>query len=267
MIWRLLPAPGKRFIGEEREISQKSVSFFCIEQETGTIRWRNLRLQEPWWIGIEAVHKDVVLLHEYAMPDLPDHKKIHALDLSSGRTLWQNEELRYLFAYQESIYAVEIGYEVQRYYELNLMTGHIAREVDASYAATIRDIAYSQTTEPVEFPVRFEQRTGDELGRTIARLTKGENTIESIDYLRRGEFLALCYHTALGQDPAGRLMDQHFMISDGRRILYHEILNERVQNVVPDAFFGIGDFVYSIKGKQVLQAFNFSKGARTDGQD
>lgn len=267
MIWRLLPAPGKRFVGEERDISQKSVSLFCIEQETGAIQWRNLRLHEPWWIGIEAVHKDLVLLHEYAMPDLPDHKKIHALELSSGKVLWKNEELRYLFAYQDSIYAVEIGHEDNRYYEVDLMTGEKSREVDASSIATMREIAYSQNTASVEFPAPFQGGGDDDLSRMIAHLTKGESRIESIEYLRKGEFLALCYHTVISPDPAQRIMDQHFMISDGRRMVYHELLNDRVQNVVPDAFFGIGDFVYSIKGKRVLQAFNFSKGVSTDGQD
>ena len=267
MIWRLLPATGKRFVGEERDISQKSASLFCIEQATGEIQWRNSRLHEPWWIGIEAVHKDMVLLHEYAMPDLPDHKKIHALELASGRTLWKNEELRFLFAYENSIYALEIGHEENHYFEVDLITGEIIREVDAPYIATMRDIAYSQNAETVEFPVPFQGGVDDDLSGTITRLTKGESRIESIEYLRKGEFLALCYHTAITRDPARQMMDQHFMISDGRRVLYHELLNEGVQNVVPDSFFGIGDFVYSIKDKRVLQAFNFSQGSGTDGQD
>ena len=267
MIWRLLPAPGKRFVGEERDVNQKSASFFCIEQETGRIQWRNLELQEPWWIGIEAIQKDVVLLHEYAMPDLPDHKKIHALELSSGRVLWKNEELRYLFAYQESIYAAELRHEDTYYYEVDLMSGEITRAVDAAYVATIRGIAFSHDAEPVDFPVPFRRGADEDLSPMIEQLTKRENRIESIEYLRKGDLLALCYHTAVSPDPAQRVMDQHFMISDGRRMLYHELLNERVQNAVPDSLFGIGDFVYSIKGKRVLQAFNFGKGARTDGQD
>ncbi|OLD75076.1 MAG: hypothetical protein AUI33_05785 [Ignavibacteria bacterium 13_1_40CM_2_61_4] len=139
--------------------------------------------------------------------------------------------------------------------------------MDAPYIATMRDIAYSQNAETVEFPVPFQGGVDDDLSGTITRLTKGESRIESIEYLRKGEFLALCYHTAITRDPARQMMDQHFMISDGRRVLYHELLNEGVQNVVPDSFFGIGDFVYSIKDKRVLQAFNFSQGSGTDGQD
>src|SRR5258705_3352973 len=130
IIWRLLVSGKGQFVGEERNINERSVSFFCIDSESGTPLWRDLRLAEPWWIGIEALHDDLVLLHEFAMPDFPDHKKIHALDLSSGKLLWSNEEVTYLFSHGNAIYAAKDLNDVRTYLELDSMSGKERRELD-----------------------------------------------------------------------------------------------------------------------------------------
>ena len=268
VIWRLLPTERGQFVGEERDIEGKAVSFFCVRQDTGALQWGNLRLREPWWIGIEAVHNDLVLLHQYAVPDFPDHKKIHALDLSTGRLLWSNEDFKYLFAYGDNIYCSGELPDGPLYVELDSMSGRQNRELDAQEVNALRRTI--QYREPVDFPVPFLNSEGDhvDVGGTIEKLVAGERRIQFIEFLQRNEFLAVAYYAAIGNDSdklpgeplAEPLMNQHFIIAEGRtgRVLFKEVLNSRASAAVPDSFFSLGDMLYSIAGKNVLKAFNLA---------
>lgn len=265
VIWRVLPTETGQFVGEERNIQEKSVSFFCIRQDSGAIQWADVRLPERWWIGIEAVHNSLVLLHEFALPDFPDHKKIHALDLSSGRLRWSNEKLRYIFARGDRIYAADDLGAV--YSELDSITGEETQQLNAEEVHALRRTA--QYDDPIDFPLPFVNSEGrqDDVARTIEKLVSGANRIQFIEYLQKGDILAVDYYSTIGKDPLERLMDQHFIIAERQsgRILYREVLNSNASGAVPDAFFGLGDRLFAITDKRVLKAFNLPPGSTNRG--
>src|SRR5512143_3768508 len=93
VLWRLLPAKQGVFVLEDRKVEAKNVTFACIDMRTGAGRWKDVALDERWWVGIELVERDAVILHGYGAPDLPDHRGIYLLDLQSGALLWQHAEL------------------------------------------------------------------------------------------------------------------------------------------------------------------------------
>ncbi len=92
ILWRLLPSRDGYIVLEDRDVETKTVSFACIRASSGEICWDDVQFDERWWVNVEAIHEDVVLFHEYATPDMPDHKKITVVDLNNGRTLWSNDE-------------------------------------------------------------------------------------------------------------------------------------------------------------------------------
>jgi hypothetical protein len=266
----LLATGRGQFVGEERNVQEKSVSFFCIDEESGTPRWNDLKLEEPWWIGIEALHDDLLLLHEFAVPDFPDHKKIHAFDLSSGKLRWSNPEVKYLFSHNGSIYASNDRREGTVYLELDGMTGRETRELDGESLNSIRkSVRYEEL---LDFPVPFVKAAGDsdmhsageqpDLASTMAKLLSGAERILFVEYLRKGNLLGVAYYAAIENDPVDPLLDHHFIIAEEEsgRILYRDILNSHASAAVPDAFFGRGDRFYSISGKKVLRAFNTTTG-------
>ncbi|HEY6192242.1 MAG TPA: DUF4905 domain-containing protein [Bacteroidota bacterium] len=267
IIWRLLPSGKGQFVGEERNIGEKRVSFFCIDAENGAQLWRDLRLAEPWWIGIEALHDDLVLLHEYAMPDFPDHKKIHALDLFSGKLRWSNEEVTYLFSQGNGIYAARDQSDGRTYLELDPMTGGETRELEGEALNALRkSVRYE---ERIDFPVPFVHpgSEGEDVAGTIAKLVSGAGRVHFIEYLRKKDLLGVAYYAATGNDPVEPLLDHHFLIAEEKsgRILYRDILNSRAAAAVPDAFFGLGDRFYSISEKRILRAFDAQTGSGPHG--
>jgi len=98
-------------VGEARDQDQKLVSFFALNAQSGVPLWRDLRLDEPWWAGIEAASDGVVLLHRFATPDMPQHKGILALDLKSGAQLWENRDVTFWFIRDGSVVAHRAVFE------------------------------------------------------------------------------------------------------------------------------------------------------------
>jgi hypothetical protein len=94
-IWRLIPA-GEYLIIEERHPANKEVFFSCINPNDGTAIFRNYQTEEKFWIGVEAVHNDVIYFHKFSKPDMPGHKEIIAFDLHTRKILWSTSEYSFL---------------------------------------------------------------------------------------------------------------------------------------------------------------------------
>ncbi|MBS4028163.1 MAG: DUF4905 domain-containing protein, partial [Ignavibacteriales bacterium] len=68
ILWRLKVSNNRLILGEDRNTEAKTVSYFCVEETTGKILWKNLKFDEPFWIGINAVYNNVAYFHEYESP-------------------------------------------------------------------------------------------------------------------------------------------------------------------------------------------------------
>ena len=105
LIWRILFTSNNLIIGETRNQVAKSTSFFCINAHSGKPVWGKIEFGEPWWIGIEAIYDRWLILHGFTRPDMPEHKGIRIVELSSGKLLWKNAELSYWFVSDQKLYA------------------------------------------------------------------------------------------------------------------------------------------------------------------
>ena len=57
-IFRLLPTDNDKLVIEERDIEKKQAYFNCLNITNGKKFFKNLQLDEKFWIGIEAVQND-----------------------------------------------------------------------------------------------------------------------------------------------------------------------------------------------------------------
>jgi len=260
VIWRVLFSETGHIIGEGRDTANKTVSFFCIDKETGQRAWDNLRLDEKWWIGIEATHRDVVYLHEYATPDMPIHKKIIAVNIQSGKTLWQNDMLTFLFAASRKVYAVRDTFERKLFFELDYLTGEITNEYgdDSAAVFAIRN-ARRETDESqgFVFPVPFSNELDDYavLEPTIRKHCNPSTIRGDIEVIQRGNLFLFSYHQ-LVEKSAEPLVDNHFKIVDlsDSSVLFSETLTHNAPAAVPDSFFIKDNVLYFIKDKNILTA-------------
>ena len=265
----MLPSPDGLFVGEERDAESKSVSFFCLERESGTVRWSNVQHGERWWVSIEAVYRDVVILHEYATPDLPDHRKMHVLDIATGTVRWSNDDLKFLFVSGDCVYASRDLHDSRIFYELEIHTGSIVREVESAELNVLGE-AITGIGE-IDFPRVFDSAARDNspVSRAIENATRSAKRIDLIEYIEKCGMLVIGYFDNVSDDPVGQVFNQHLVITDEEtwNNTYEDDVTVNGSAPVPDTFFSMGNFLYYIKDKRVLRAINLSSRMNRNGND
>jgi len=249
------------FVGEDRSIQKKQVSFFCVNQMTGEVLWKGISFDERWWIGIEAVHSDRVFLHGFAKPDMPDHKKILALDLFTGRVVWSNDDMRFIFATEDSVFASKDTINGRMSFELNLRTGSVLCSLENEHEVLNHAKMHMHilANDEPEFPVPIGESSAiDE--PTIALVHKhcgGDDVVGSVEVVDKNNFLLFSYHEKGGMD--GRLTRRLKVVDqNSAKLLFAETLDQSLQNTVPDAFFLQGNMLYFVKDRSSLTAVNIS---------
>ena len=265
-IWRLFPAESGELIGEARNQDSKKVTFFALDSETGTPLWQNLSFDEPWWIGIEDVTQNVLLLHKFGSPDMPQHRSIIAVDLRSGEYLWSNEELTFWFAWNGSVYAHKMMYEARVASELDARTGRILREISGASEASlvqIREQAVNSKRKDLQFP---ETIVTDDvaltLGAVIGKNVPAKETEGPLEFIHVDGFTVMSFHVrATASDESAHLLDNHLKIVDGEsgRVVYSEIIVRGSPATAPDSFFVRNQTVYYIKEQKTLTAVSLPK--------
>jgi hypothetical protein len=92
-IWHLLPTARRVLICEERDVRARIVTFSGIDRKSGRVLWGGRSFVDPWWTGLEGVDDGVFYLHGYAVPDMPWHKGITAVNILEGTRRWEQPGL------------------------------------------------------------------------------------------------------------------------------------------------------------------------------
>jgi hypothetical protein len=264
-VWRILFSGSGRIVGEDRDEGKKEVTFFCLDEAKGEVLWKDVAFEERWWIGIETFYGGIVYLHEYIKPDLPQHKKIIALDLESGKLLWRNDELEPLFVAGGKFIAVRSSFEKRILYELNPATGEIERELlegseDFDTARGRSDTSQRDFVFPEIFEVGVEHEK--ELKGIIQCHCDFRKLVGSIEYIHNAGLLFFNYHEQIGFSSTEQpVLNNVFKVinTNKNRVVHSEVLNEKASAPTPDSFFFKGAQLFYIKDERLLVAFRLSK--------
>lgn len=261
VIWRLVPADLDLLVGESRNIDKKQASFFCLNRKEGKVLWEGATFEEPWWIGIEAIQRDRVLLHGFATPDMPEHQGITALDVLTGRVVWHNQALRFVQAVGDSVFASKDAVEGRAFLELDYRTGELLRtpRVDTMVPDDEGIRADSAATFLPIFPAQmdFDVFASEQSATMVQEYVPKEHVIGPIETIENGRFLCLGFHErshSRGENETSlsnmlKIVD----LNDGE-LVYSEMLNANVAGIVADSFFSIGGMLYYIKERATLVA-------------
>lgn len=254
-IWRLLLTDLDQIVIEERDINKKEVFFSCIDYKTGTPFWKNKTFaNEKFWIGIEGTSSNVLFLHLYEKPNIPNHKKIIAVELNSGDELWRNEDLVYYNSDRNNIYAFKQKFENKLFYKLNILTGEIEAELgnenEASYIiSNIPEKDYSKYIFGVNI---HELKEKNNVFEIISKHAPQNRYFDFIEYIEKDQYLIFNYYDKLKESKLTNRLVIHNMLENKTELI--ETINSSTPAPVPDSFFMYENLLFFVKDKQELVA-------------
>jgi outer membrane protein assembly factor BamB len=249
-------AENSLLIGESRNLETKLASFFCLEATTGNVLWNNLLLDEPWWIGVEAVEGDIVFFHRYAQPELPEHKSIEAHDCRTGKLLWVNPDLIFWFVLDDKVYANKNFFEKRVTYCLDAATGTVLGEcsdVTKEYAE-----AYKKKQETaVQYPIPMDLiDESDAVSAAVKKRWNDQLVINSLETIQVGEYNVVGFYTSekTDKDTADHSAHLEIIRSNDQHVAYSKILSEHLAIATPDLFFVVKNILYCIDHQTTILA-------------
>ena len=276
-LWRILFSDTGFIVGEDRDAETKKVSFFCVNGATGDVLWQNLTFADEWWIGIEAIVGDKVFFHGYAQPDSPRRKRIIAVDLGTGKQLWENKQYALFSVRAPYVYGYRDMFEKRLFYKLEEKTGAFVEELHSvtEEMNAGRETMFGKTdflfpqllTDDVLEKKQIETmiakhshavrgvKDGAE-GDSVKRHSRSM-AIQSVEFARANGKLIYNIHSIQSTYSDGKVVLQNALSiidEQSEKQIYFDILNSETPYPVPDSFFVDNNFLYYIKEKKTLIA-------------
>jgi Domain of unknown function (DUF4905) len=258
-IWRLLPTETNKLIIEERDIENKEVFFNCIDISTGERIFSDFQLDEKFWVGIEAIDREVIYFHKFLKPDMPGHLGIIAFDINSESILWENSEYSFLFIDEGKIYCYKSLFEGRNFFVLDSKTGQLIGDLgdDISEINLLRDKSLSkQMFHDYIFPqMYFSEDILPENILNIFNEIKNEKVIAGkMEYALFQDILFFNYHEVLND---GQLKNTFLGVEiNSNKRIFQEILISKTSAFVPDSFFFKQNLMFLLQEKIRLVVYN-----------
>jgi hypothetical protein len=254
-LWRMLVASDNRIIGENRDTDKRTTSFFCLDGRTGIPHWRDVATIDPWWVGMEAVFGNFLILHGYAQKDLPVHKGIAIIDLATGKQQWFDPDTTFWSVEGDDIIGIREQKNSLKGVVLRLQTGELLRELTEEDVEAMQikgAISTPHGAADFVLPEVFDPSTaGTQLISIVKKIVEKSPPTGPIETLNVQDRVCINFYC---RSTDGSSLTNHFQIFDlakGSR-LYSEILDSSVQQPLMDSYFVRGGLVYFIKNKREL---------------
>jgi hypothetical protein len=257
-LWRIGPAGASSLVGEDRDQERKIATFFCLDRTSGQVRWEGKEFGDRWWVGMEGVVDEILLLHGYAHPDMPAHRGLIAVDIQTGEHLWSNKECVFSGATGGTVLGARFGFTETDLLELDSRTGEVRRLVRGQDEAALllrqagRTSERNEQTLPVPVP-QLEDVTVQELITQAADIdfASGEGLVSS-------DFVIVS-----GISPAGGNGSRNHILAvidrHSGEVVLRETLRSRAGRAVPDSFFVIQKMLYFICQRTTLIAVSLEQ--------
>ncbi len=256
-IWRLVPSSSGYMVIEERDMESKQVYFNCLRTNDGKVYFKNFQLDEKYWVGIEAIHNDIIFFHKFRKPDMPAHKGIYAFEISSEKVIWQNDDFIFQLAKDDMVYAFQMGFEGRNYYSLNMRTGEVIKEFggDVNEVNNLREALMNDDfAKSFSYPEQLRDVKSDTVLEPLFKgVLENKLIVGDISWLRFRDFILFNYHL---KNSDGTISN-YFKLFDAakQKFVIEETLNSDVKKLIPESFFMINDMLFLLKEKTKLVVY------------
>jgi Domain of unknown function (DUF4905) len=254
VLWQIVTDSPLYIVGEDRDLNAREVSYFCLDRRTGIPLWKDVRLEEGWWSGIEAVNDSWVIFHGFASPDLPVHRGVTVVATPSGSILWKNPDVKYL-SLGGSILSVKGSTRGGETLLLDVETGADAGEDISAHLPATAPRGRAAGENGIRIPAEIMPQSGEfERYAMLGLLHRGVEDLLAPPECLEQDGLALFALHSRGPEGSGVVSRfSLFRISDGA-LLFEETLGESRDVPAGRSFFVQNDVVYFVQRRSTLLA-------------
>ncbi len=241
-IWNIVAHPERAMlIIEARDEESKTVRFSAYDIGSDAFLWKDLEMEEKWWVNVSAVAGDVVLFTIYVDGQNPDRKSVVALDLITRNMLWWRNN----FAFSAVSDNIVQGADTQagmKFLALDVRTGE---------PLEFRGELPGKENFLLRRPLQYLQESGH--FETVAQFLKmklGVQAISAIEYLEAGGFVVMSFYA-----DKGSLANYLFVVDQTGTMCLSEKIGEQLKGIGLDTFFLFAGYLIFVKNKRELVSY------------
>ena len=246
---------GGCLIIEERDRTSREGFFSCVNLSAWEVLFRDFQLSDRHWTGIEAITDGIIYFFTYPQPDMPYHKGVYAVDLLTGKLLWQHEEFTFGWIRNGQLFATVEEHGITRYIILDSRTGVVINPspdpvtVEAERTTGEQSEDYSD----YRFPV---QTDGKGLGGFLPEVFPDATTIALAEYVQTEDIFLCAVHRAR---TTGSYEVEFLAVENGgKKKLLSVPLHQEVKGFIADLFFVWKEYVIIIQEKTSLGIYRLT---------
>ena len=188
-------------------------------------------------------------IRDSSKPDMPTHKSIIAFDMSSKKTLWQNDNYVFALVNDDKVYCYQQRFENRVYFALDCFTGNVVEELgnDVSILNQLKEKLDKEFwKQNYLFPEYFNRNeNGEELHHKYLKQVLSDNVVKGeISYLKIDNLLLFNYHEVAKNNTYSNIFTAVDLAKN--KILLEETLDKNLVNLMPESFFVKDNFLFLI---------------------
>lgn len=249
-IWNTLTVPKKDIlIIETRDDQNFQVQFSALDFQYDKFIWKNLKLKEPWWVGMTAANEHTLLFHTYVNKGNPDHKNLIAFDIFDQKVRWEIEEFSF-FDWSDS--------EIQGYRTKDELIQATISTKNGVLTEKTWSVKPKDEQEGSKRPVLYVE--GAPHFETIKRFLEQKAQLrvaKAAEYLEYEEWIIVSVYIEEGGLPGTQgLANYLFVFDKSGEMLLREKLGEKLQGLGVDTFFMLSGCLFLVKNKSELVVYS-----------
>jgi hypothetical protein len=213
---------------EIRNEQKRSVSFSCMDLDSGNLLWKNICPEKTWWIGIVGIYEGYLILHKYSTNSKPEPEGILILDIINGNLTQKISD----WAFVNLVNGELCVYHIQN--NQPVFETHILKEINFKkndLNQNLKTIHYPEDSP--HFPTIY---------KFLYRLLNID-AVKAVDYLEISNKIIISYYIY-----SNKLFQNYLLVTNReRQILLHDLIAETE---------GIGIDTFSVQSDTLLYVKN-----------
>ncbi len=225
---------------EIRDGQNKQVSFAALEVKENKWLWQDKVSEESWWVNLNAVSSNRIVLTIYTETNNPDKKGILVYDLTTFTLGWWNNDFSLTSVSNGLVFGISSAYG-SREVILDLQSG---KELKAT-----SQIENNRTA--VYRPQHYHD--GSEYFKTVKIFLEKKlnlQAVSSLEYLEHDGLIFISFYT---QDEG--LANDLIVLSAMGNVVLHEKMSDHLKGIGWDTFFILSGCVFFVRNKVELVSY------------